>query len=172
VKRGGGVWVYERPGVFPAAWLVHRVEVEGDEEALLGRLNDPAFDPWQAALVEQPLPCSLGLAAESEEEVVRVTRRSNNIIALEVEAAADGLLVLSEVAYPGWRVSVDGVRVPIVRANYTLRAVCVPAGMHRVTFSFQPGSLTAGALISALAWLLAGWAGLRSWVVERRERGR
>jgi hypothetical protein len=172
VKRGGGVWVYERPGVFPAAWLVHRVEVEEDEKALLWRLNDSAFDPWRAALVEQPLPCSLRSVANPEEESVRVTQRSNNTVALEVEAAADGLLVLSEVAYPGWRVSVDGVRAPVVRANYTLRAVCVPAGTHRVTFSFLPGSLVAGAAISALAWLLAGWAGLRLWGMKRRERAR
>ncbi len=159
VGERGGVWVYERPGAFPRAWLVHQVEVQETEDALLARLNDPAFDPRQVALVEQALPCSLSLTTAQED--VQVTRRGNNAIALDVKAAADGVLVLSEVAYPGWRVFVDGERVPMVRAYYTLRAVCVPAGTHQVTFSFLPISLIIGAAITVLAWLLVGWAGAK-----------
>jgi hypothetical protein len=178
LEKRGGVWIYERPGVFPRAWLVHRAEVQADEGALLARLNDPAFDPRQAALVEQALPCSLDVPTQGAEETVRhqngafveeaarITEHSNNTVALEVEAESDGLLVLSEVMYPGWRVSVDGERVPIVRTDYILRGVCVPAGTHHVTFSFCPASLIAGVIITVLAWLCVGWAALS--VVRRR----
>lgn len=152
VGERGGVWVYERPGVFPEAWLVHQIEVQETEDALLTRLNDPAFDPRQVALVEQALPCSLSLTAAQEN--VHITQRGNNTIALEVKAAADGVLILSEVAYPGWRVFVNGKRVPMVRADYILRAVCVPAGTHQVTFSFVPASLIVGATITGLTLLL------------------
>lgn len=160
VGERGGVWVYERPGAFPEAWLVHQVEVQETEDALLARLNDPAFDPRQVALVEQTLPCSLqlrsgqALSPTAAQEEVRVTQRGNNTIALDVNASTDGLLILSEVAYPGWRVFVDGKRVPVVRADYTLRAVCVPAGTHQVTFSFLPASLIVGATITGLTLLL------------------
>ncbi len=159
IEERGGVWVYERPGAFPAAWLVHQVEVQEAEDALLARLNDPAFDPRRVALVERALPCPLGPAAE--EETVWVVGRGNNTMTLAVTAAADGVLVLSEVAYPGWRAFVDGERVPVVRADYTLRAICVPAGTHRITFSFWPASLVVGATVTALAWLLVGWAAWR-----------
>ena len=152
VGERGGVWVYERLGVFPEAWLVHQVEVQETEDALLARLNDPALDPWQVALVEQVLPCSLSLTTAQED--VQITQRGNNTIALQVKAAADGVLILSELAYPGWRVFVDGERVPIVRADYTLRAACVPAGTHQVTFSFLPTSLIVGAIITGLTLLL------------------
>lgn len=147
-----GVWVYERPEVFPVAWVVHQVEVQEDAGALLARLNDSGFDPHQTALVEQALPCSLTPTTEREE--VQVVQRGNNVLVLDVEVAADGLLVLSELAYPGWRVFVDGERAPLVRADYTLRAVCVPAGEHRVTFSFLPISLIVGAAITGLTLLI------------------
>ncbi len=162
LEERGGVWIYERPGVFPRAWLVHRAEVQADGDALLARLNDPAFDPRQTALVEQALPCSLSPPSRGAEETLRITAHSNNTVALEVKAASDGLLVLSEVVYPGWRVSVDGERVPIVRADYLLRGVCVPAGTHHVTFSFLPASLIVGVTITVLAWLCVGWAVLRA----------
>jgi len=169
LEERGGVWVYERPGPFPRAWLVHQVEVQETEDALLARLNDPAFDPRQVALVEQALPCSLSPAAVQED--VQITRRGNNAVALDVTAAADGVLVLSEVAYPGWRVFVDGRRVPMVRAYYTLRAVCVPAGTHQVTFSFLPASLIIGATVTLLAWLLVGWAWVRLQTVGTSKGG-
>ena len=97
---------------------------------------------------------------------MQVVGRGNNTITLDVTAAADGVLVLSEVAYPGWRVFVDGERVSMVRADYTLRAVCVPAGTHRITFSFWPASLVVGAIVTVLAWLLVVWA---AW--QRRRSG-
>ena len=132
----------------------HNVARIGDEAAVVQDV-----DPRQVALVEQALPCSLSLTTAQED--VQVTQRGNNTIALDVKVAADGVLVLSEVAYPGWRAFVDGERVPMIRAYYTLRAVCVPAGTHQVTFSFLPTSLIIGAAITVLAWLLVGLAGAK-----------
>ena len=149
------------------AWLVHQAEVWEAEDALLSRLDDPAFDPRQVALVEQPLPCAIG--PTTAQEHVRLVRRGNNTIVLNVEAAADGVLILSEVAYPGWRVFVDGERVPVVRADYALRAACVPAGAHQVVFSFVPTSLIVGAVITILTLLGVGGA---AWVVFRDSRRR
>jgi len=165
VEERGGVWIYERLGMFPRAWLVHQVEVREDGGALLARLNERAFDARQVALVEEALPCSLD-RTDAEEEDVQITRRGNNVVELNVQAAADALLVLGEVAYPGWRVFVDGERVPIVRAYHTLRAVCVPAGEHYVTFSFVPVSLLIGASVAVVAWLCVGWAAVSA--VRRR----
>ena len=50
----------------------------------------------------------------------------------------NGLLVLSEIWYPeGWTATVDGVEVPLVRANYILRALPIDAGDHEVILSFE-----------------------------------
>jgi hypothetical protein len=153
-----GVWVYERPTALPRAWLVHQVEVLG-EGALLERLDDPAFDPQSTALLEGEPACALAKATQPEE--VQFSRRGNNQIEVEVRAASEGILVLSEVFYPGWRAAVDGKPVPILRADYLLRAVCVPAGAHQVTLTFTPPSLRIGAAITLLSLLLVVWAGWR-----------
>ena len=70
-----------------------------------------------------------------------ITAYGSNRIAIDVDAAAAGLLVLHDIAYPGWDVSVDGVKAPLLRANLLFRGVEVPAGHHAVEFSFHPLSL-------------------------------
>jgi hypothetical protein len=158
IGQQAGVWVYERPTALPAAWLVHRAEIHRDE-SILKRINDPDFDPQSVVLLEQEPACHLSEPAQLEE--VQLFRRGNNRVEVKVRAASGGVLVLSEVFYPGWRAALDGESVPLLRANYTLRAVCVPAGEHRVTFSFTPASLRLGAGITLLCLLLVGWTGWR-----------
>ena len=65
------------------------------------------------------------------------------------------MLVLSELQYPGWRASVDGLEVPIEAYHGLLRAVSLPAGEHTVRFRFVPLSLAAGLAISLMAGLAA-----------------
>ena len=77
-----------------------------------------------------------------------------------------GLLIFSEVDYPGWQATVDGNPTRLVRANYLLRALCVPAGEHLVVLAYNPPLLKLGSAITALALLsiigVAVWATRRS----------
>ncbi len=59
--------------------------------------------------------------------------------------------MLSEVAYPAWRASVDGKPVPLAVADHALRAVPVPAGTHTVRFVYRPPLFYGSAIISGLA---------------------
>jgi uncharacterized membrane protein YfhO len=68
-----------------------------------------------------------------------------------VRARRAGLLVLTDVWFPGWKATVDGRDVPIERVDYLLRGVRVPAGAHRVEFRYEPASFTAGWIISLVA---------------------
>jgi len=67
-----------------------------------------------------------------------------------VRAAGPGQLVLSEINYPGWQVSVDGQPARLETAQGALRAVTLAAGPHVVTFEFRPAAVYAGLALSLL----------------------
>jgi hypothetical protein len=155
LEQRDGVWIYERPTALPPAWLVHQVEVY-PPSTLLERLNSPDLDPRSTVLLEQSPPCQLD--APTGPENVHFSRRGNNQLEIQVRASSGGVLVIGEVFYPGWQARLDGQPVPLLRADYALRAVCVPAGEHRITLKFAPSSLRIGAGITLCFFLLVCWA--------------
>ena len=66
-----------------------------------------------------------------------------------------GVVVFSEIYYPGWTCTIDGQATEIARANYVLRAIKVPAGEHEVVMTFDPQTvhITEAIAYSALAVL-------------------
>jgi len=158
-KRGEVDYVHRLDREHPRAWTVYQVEVMPAEGAVLERLAEPDFDPYSEALVTEPLASPVAGPQDGGGQV-RLVEYSPSRLAIEVEQAYDGLLVLSENYYPGWQAKVDGREVPIVRTNAVLRAVEVPAGEHRVEMAFKPVSVALGAAISATTLLLGSLYGL------------
>jgi hypothetical protein len=78
-------------------------------------------------------------------EAVNYSRTNNTFT---VETKNEGILVLSEIMYPGWKAAIDGKPVEILIQDDLLRSVLIPAGHHVVTFHFQPESLYIGIIIS------------------------
>jgi hypothetical protein len=151
----GGVRVYAMTDPFPRAWIVHHVETLADPGAAMARLGADDFDLRQAAVVAEPLAgFSPGSSGPSTAAVVAF---SPDQIQVEVDTADPGMLVLSEVTYPGWHASVDNQPAPLVRADVLLRGVPIPSGQHLVRLWYAPLSLRVGALISLLA-LVVGLA--------------
>lgn len=72
---------------------------------------------------------------------------------LKIDAEGSGLLVLSEIEYPGWRVLVDGKPEEILRVANLFRGVIIPTGRHEVEFSFNPVSIRIGTALSIMGWL-------------------
>jgi len=75
---------------------------------------------------------------------ITLTKHSPNEMSYRAEMTKAGLGVFSEIYYPaGWTAKVDGKEVPILRTNYLLRGLSLPAGTHEIVFTFAPASYTA-----------------------------
>jgi hypothetical protein len=84
-------------------------------------------------------------------EVVNYSRTNNTY---KVETNKEGLLVLSEIMYPGWKAEIDGKPVDILVQQDLFRSVLIPSGHHVVTFNFYPESLNIGIFISFFTLVL------------------
>lgn len=152
-QSGEMAYLHRLRDVGPRAWLVYKTRMLSNEESL-ALLADPSFDPFAEAVVGQALPFPLMDAAQPQEPPrITWTSRSPTHLALDVIAPADGLLVLSEVYYPGWQATVDGAPAPIYRVQHTLRGLALPAGEHHVEMAFRPATFTLGASVSVAALL-------------------
>ena len=87
-------------------------------------------------------------------------RDDADAISLRVSAAADGLLVLTDSYYPGWRAAVDGAPAPIHRVNYGFRGIPVPRGDHTVDLRYEPDSYRVGLFVTLLAAAALAGAGV------------
>ncbi len=148
-----GVKVFEVTDPFPRAWLVHRLVRNDDWHALA----DDSFDLKTTALVAESVP----LAEPSAPDSVTVSGAEPGFLALNVSAGSDGLLVISEVWDAGWRASVDGQSVPLIRADGVLLGASVSAGAHTVTLRYQPDDFRWGIWLSLAGLLIA--LGLIAW---------
>lgn len=151
VHEEGGLKVYEVTDPFPFAWVVHETEVATGDEAY-NLLNMDVFDLHRAAVVSEPLPFELQPAEGSTAQVIET---SSTRVTVQADLDAPGLLVLSEMDYPGWKAIVDGQPVPIVRTDAVLRGIPLPAGSHRVEMHYAPESLYWGVAISGLVLVAA-----------------
>jgi hypothetical protein len=86
--------------------------------------------------------------------VIEITEHKPNYLKYESQSQNTGLAVFSEIYYPGWKATIDGKEAPVLRADYILRALEVPAGSHTIEFRFEPKAYTAGNKVTmASSWL-------------------
>ncbi|HTY09023.1 MAG TPA: YfhO family protein [Candidatus Edwardsbacteria bacterium] len=160
---GGQVRIYRNTKALPRAWLAGSCEVIAADDRILARMQRPDFDPARTVVLErQPAGFSgdAGRAAKpAGTDSAVIEQYQPNVVAVAVRTAAPALLVLTDNFYPAWHAYVDGQLAECYRADYTFRAVAVPAGSHRVEFRYESRVYRSGLLISVLS-LIAACAGI------------
>jgi hypothetical protein len=146
-----GVW--ENRHAVGRAFFTRCAQVVSDSSSRLARLLDPGFDPTAAAIVEQAIPGLPLCDRDAQAFAIPVARPDPEHVDMSVDAPSDGIVVLSESYFPGWRVVVDGIEQPVLRVDHALRGVLVPAGAHKISYRYVPDSFRRGVQLSLLAWL-------------------
>lgn len=144
--------VYLNTAAMPRAWVVHHVEAEPPSPWLERRISAADFDPSRMAFLAEPLPARLLPLPEGGRDKVTIEQYRADRLELTVRSQAPGVLVLSEVYYPGWRATVNGQPTSISKVNGLLRGVVVPTGESKVAFWYAPRSVLIGAIISSLTF--------------------
>ena len=169
----GEVNVYENLSAIPRAFLVGDVSIVPNQEAAIGLMSDPAFDPAQTAIVETTTSDDTLLALIDGEppalSEVSFEEYSDESVRLTVRTDEPALLVLADTNYPGWSVTVDGESQTLYATDVAFRGVFIPSGTHTVEFTYLPDSFIAGAAISLASMAIVVSFAL-AWAVIARRR--
>jgi Bacterial membrane protein YfhO len=156
-----GTTVYENKLAMPRTWLVSEWIQATPPQILAaiqtGKLPDGReFDPHRMALVE-------GWGSQKwpdlqPSDIAKVVTIADTQVKIQTQTVSPAFLILSDVNYPGWQVTIDGQSAPLLPVNYVQRGVQVPAGTHLVQFAFRPRIFrvgVAGTIIAGLATILS-----------------
>ena len=161
------------PYAYGNAWFVNNVKYvnnANEEIAAVGEVDLKNTAVADAKFKEALKEKTENLKVDSL-STIKLTNYEPNHLIYETSSPKEGVVVFSEIFYPGWQATIDGQPIDIARANYILRAVNVPAGKHTIEMRFDPKSLhvTEGIAYSGLALLIIGAiAGL--WIYCRKKQ--
>jgi hypothetical protein len=137
------IHIYRNKKVLPRAFIVKNAVVIKDKDKILARLLELDFK--KTVILEEDVA---DLSNEGKEAKAKVVSYSPNRLVVAAKLNSPGYLVLSEILYPGWQAYEKGEKLPLLRANYILRALYLPPGDHRITLVFKPRSYILGRSIS------------------------
>ncbi len=184
-ENEGRIRVYENVRALPAAYIVHSARYVHDGQQALKLLESPGFDHEHCAVLEvnpatsvierQPGADSKGqVAVNSVGAKCSISRPDSNTVLIKCQQSRPGFLVLTDTFYPGWqaRLVQDGIsrELPVLRANYLFRAVCVPAGKYTIEFRYAPLTVFGGAAISVLTLLILAFLAIREFLHSKSRR--
>jgi hypothetical protein len=134
------------------AWFVDQltyVDNANQELAALGKM-----DLRHEAVADKKFQKQLGQAVAQDYNNVSVNliAYEPNELKYDVKSAKGGVLVFSEIYYPGWTATVDGQPVDVGRVNYVLRALQLKPGNHQVVLQFMPKSVDTTETIAYIAY--------------------
>ena len=142
--------VYRVKDALPRVWFVKELKAVPENE-VFKQTTLQAFNPSQTALVSQDMTQPSG-------EPAQITKMDRGIhhTTIHTESEGNQFLVLSEVFYPErWKATLDGNPIETIKVNGILRGVSVPAGQHKISFTYDQSTFSTGKTISFISFALA-----------------
>jgi ABC-type multidrug transport system fused ATPase/permease subunit len=146
--------VQTNPDALGSAWLVKSIRYVPTPAAEMKALD--YFDPLQEAIVQEKYKPGIPFAPVWDSAgVIKLENNDNDIVTYTFSAASNQFAVFSEVYYEkGWKAFIDGKEAPIVKTNYVLRGLAIPAGQHKIEFRFEPASYIMGRRITTISQII------------------
>jgi hypothetical protein len=157
--QGSQLIVERNPGALGPCWFVKTIDYKKNAAEVMDALSN--FNPRDTAILDESVksPSLVANAATDSTAFIKLVYNDNDIIEYRSSSKSNEYAVFSEIYYDaGWVATIDGKESPIIRTNYALRGLEVPAGDHKIVFEFKPKSVansqTAAIGSSVLIWLL------------------
>lgn len=142
-------WLNSVRAYYPANYPLPYDSVSTNDLATLELLTRASFDPAQTVLLAEPI--KIQPATNTAPGTVEYVSYKPKEIVLKTKSAAANILLLNDRYDPNWQVTVDGQPAELLRCNYLMRGVAVPAGEHQVVFRFRPDSKYLYVSLAAIA---------------------
>jgi hypothetical protein len=157
-------------GAFGPAWFAKDVRlVKNADEEIKALENTSLRD---TAVMQEKFRALLTAVPQADfAATIQVTEYKNDKITYRTNAAGNQFAVFSEIYYPhGWEATIDGKKAEILKVNYALRGLPVPAGQHTIEFVFKPASYALGNTLMLISSLLAYALLIGAIVWDRRRK--
>lgn len=159
----------QNPYVYGPAWYVDKLTYVDNANAEIERVGK--MDIRHEAVADKRFEAQLKTAVKQDStSVVKLTSYMSDRLTYDVNSSKGGVIVFSEVYYPGWTATVDGQPVELGRVNYLLRAVNVAPGKHKIELAFHPKSVTTTETIAYAAYAVLLLAILLLAYIEYRKK--
>ena len=141
------------PYVYGPAWFIDRVTYVDNANKEIEAVGK--IDLGREAVADTRFRDVLKTSdAQDSTSSVKITKYMSDQIEYDVYSKNGGVIVFSEVYYPGWTATVDGQPAQLGRANYLLRALNVAPGQHKVVLTFRPKSVTVTETVAYVAYAI------------------
>ena len=153
--RNGQTEAYQKnDSALGNCWLVKNIQYVKDANAEMNSLGN--FNPADTAVVQDTFKSSIPFEPVADSTAtIALIKNDNDVVTYIFNAASNQFAVFSEVYYKsGWKAYIDGKEAPIVKVNYVLRGLAVPAGKHDIKFEFKPQGYFKGKSITSIFSIL------------------
>lgn len=153
------------------AWFVDHIEYVDNANAEYDGLEK--IDLTHQAVADKQFQPILGTAQPKDSTAqIKLDKYAPNHLEYTITSKTGGVVVFSEIYYPGWTATIDGKATEIGRANYVLRAIKIDKGTHKVVLDFHPESISKTETIAYVAMVLLLLAILGAVYIEVKRRGK
>ncbi len=148
--QGNATTSIQNPYAQGNGWFVDKLTYAADANAEYAEVGK--IDVSHEAVADKKFEAVLGQTAANDSTAsVVLTKYEPNSLTYTINSAKGGVVVFSEIYYPGWTATIDGQPAELGRVNYILRALNVKAGKHEVVLDFHPSSISTTETIAYVA---------------------